>query len=44
MTKTWSGAPFGSQSTRFNINGLHPNMLTNGFIPYEPTHVSQPVN
>jgi hypothetical protein len=25
---------FGSQSIRFNVNGLHPNLLTNGVMPY----------
>ena len=35
MAKTWSGAPFGKQSARFSVSGLHPNLLINGQIPYD---------
>jgi hypothetical protein len=41
MTKTWSRAPFGTQSARFSINGLHPNMLVSGYIPYETSILTQ---
>lgn len=44
MTKTWSGAPFGSSSNRFNTSGLHPNLLVYGHIPYESTVVTSTVS
>jgi hypothetical protein len=40
-TKTWQGPAFGSQSARFSLNGLHPNLMTTGKMPYD---VSSAVN
>lgn len=34
-SKTWKGPVFGSQSVRFSGNGLHPNLLTTGRMPYD---------
>ena len=42
-TKSWDGAAFGSQSTRFNLNGLHPNLYTTGKMPYDPNVTSKKV-
>ncbi len=45
MAKEWSGAPFGSQSDRFNVRGLHPNMFTKtGHIPYDAILRTSAVN
>ena len=42
-TKSWDRAAFGSQSTRFNLNGLHPNLYTTGKMPYNPNVTSKKV-
>jgi hypothetical protein len=41
--KKLDGAAFGSQSARFNLNGIHPNLLTNGHMPYDTKHTSSTV-
>lgn len=33
--KGYKGHAFGSQSKRFNLNGIHPNLLVNGRMPYD---------
>jgi hypothetical protein len=44
MAKEWAGAPFGSQSDRFNVKGLHPNMFSKtGHIPYESAFITPAV-
>lgn len=35
MSKKIEGHPFGSQSSRFNLNGIHPNRLAVGKMPYK---------
>ncbi len=45
MAKEWNGAPFGCQSDRFNVKGLHPNMFSKtGHIPYESALNTMTVN
>jgi hypothetical protein len=34
-TKAFEGPAFGSQSARFNLNGIHPNLLSTGKMPYD---------
>lgn len=43
MSKKIEGHPFGSQSSRFNLNGVHPNRLAVGKMPYEENHDAQMV-
>ena len=33
--KVFRGHAFGCQSKRFNLNGIHPNLLSNGRMPYD---------
>lgn len=39
--KGFDGYAFGSQSSRFNQNGLHPHLLTNGRMPYDSSITAQ---
>lgn len=40
-TKAFEGPAFGSQSARFNLNGIHPNLLNTGKMPYDTKTVTQ---
>lgn len=35
MSRKIEGHPFGSQSSRFNLSGVHPNRLATGKMPYQ---------
>lgn len=39
--KGFEGHAFGTKSDRFNQNGLHPNLLVNGRMPYDSSVRSQ---
>ena len=41
--KSWDRAAFGSQSLRFNLNGLHPNLYATGKMPYDSSVTSKTV-
>jgi hypothetical protein len=34
-SKRFEGSAFGSQTARFNLNGIHQNLLTNVKMPYD---------
>lgn len=40
--KSWDKPAFGSQSIRFHLNGLHPNLYATGKMPYEAIIVPKP--
>jgi hypothetical protein len=42
-TKGFEGHAFGSQSSRFNTLGVHPNLLATGRMPYESEFTTQTV-
>ena len=41
--KTWDKPAFGSQSLRFNLNGVHPNLYATGKMPYDTSVTSKTV-
>jgi hypothetical protein len=42
-TKAFEGPAFGSQSARFNLNGIHPNLLSTGKMPYDSKNITESV-
>lgn len=41
--KPTGGVAFGSQSARFSLSGIHPNLLATGKMPYDQKNISQSV-